>query len=152
MSTVIADCKGFVHVFENAKGSGGTGFYKVKPPIPDAGDGRCLIQGIPIAYQEIVQPTVTLDDRRTLYVFGSAWNEIMLNGVLLLGPDKGNGDMLGSLLSWYDAHRVSKFKAPVELSVGPKSVMAYVTGLRLDAADPNFNRQAFTIIMLTAET
>jgi hypothetical protein len=152
MSTVIADCRGYVHVYSERGGSGSQGFYKLRPDIPSAGGGYCLIQGIPLAYQEIVQPTVTLDDLRTLYIFGSAWNEITVAGMLLLGPNSGGGAMLGSLLSWYDSNRVSKLEGPISLSLGPKSVDAYVTGLRLDAADPEFNKQAFSIIMLTPET
>lgn len=149
MSVVLADCKGHVHAMTFSAGSG---FYKVLPDIPSADGGRCLLLGIPLALQEIVQPTVTLDDKRTLYVFGTAWNEASITGVLLLGDSTTGGAQLQSLLDWYEANRVSVLKGPVKLSLGPKGVDAYVTGLRLDAADPQFNKQMFSIILLVSKT
>lgn len=153
MSTILKDCRGYVHVYSEAGNSSSQGFYKISPEIPSEGGGYCLIQGIPLAYQEIVQPTVTLDDLRTLYIFGSAWNEISLSGMLLLGPNDGGGAIAGALLAWYDTNRVSGSDEgkSVELSIGPKSVQAYVTGLRLEAANPEFNTQSFSIMMLTPE-
>ncbi len=149
MSAILKDCKGHVH-FIPSGGGGGVGFYKLEPKINAAGGGACLILGIPLAYQEIVQPTVTLDDKRTLYVFGSAWSETMINGVLLLGGNRTQGRTLGALLDWYEKNRVSKRPEPVSLSVGSKTIDAYVVGLRLDAANPAINTQNFSIIALTS--
>jgi hypothetical protein len=151
MSVVLADCKGHVHAFSSGPGGSRSGFYAVDPDIPSTGGGRCLLLGIPLALQEIVQPSVTLDDKRTLYVFGSAWNEASLTGVLLLGDSTTGGAQLQALLGWYEENRVSKKRGPVRLSLGPKGVDAYVTGLRLDAADPNFNKQMFSIMLLVSE-
>ena len=149
MSAILKDCKVHVH-FVPSGGGGGVGFYKLKPEIQPAGGGACLILGIPLALQEIVQPTVTLDDKRTLYVFGSAWSETTINGMLLLGGNKTQGRTLGALLDWYEANKVSKRPEPVELSLGSKTINAYVVGLRLDAANPTINTQNFSIIALTA--
>jgi hypothetical protein len=149
MSAVFEDCKGFVHFIPSGSGKG-TGFYKLKPPIPNASGGACLIQGIPLQLQEIVQPVVTLDDKRTLYVFGSAWSETTIMGVLLLGDNKSGGQQLSSLLGWYESNRVSKSKKSVELSLGGKSIDAYIVGLRLEAANPAINTQGFSILALTS--
>jgi hypothetical protein len=149
MSLILKDCKGHVH-FIPSGGGGGVGFYKLDPPIQNASGGACLIMGIPLVYQEIVQPVVTLDDKRTLYVFGSAWTETMINGLLLLGGNRTGGRMLAGLMDWYETNKVSKLRAPVKLSVGGRSVDAYIIGLRLDAANPNINTQNFTLMALTA--
>lgn len=148
MSAILKDCKGHVH-FIPSGGGGGVGFYKVEPTIQPAGGGAVLILGIPLVYQEIVQPTVTLDDKRTLYIFGSAWSETMINGVLLLGGNRTQGKTLVSLLDWYETNRVSKLKGPVKLSVGSRAIDAYIVGLRIDAANPSINTQNFSIIALT---
>jgi hypothetical protein len=97
-----------------------------------------------------VQPVVTLDDKRTLYVFGSAWSETTIMGVLLLGDNKSGGQQLSSLLGWYESNRVSKSKKAVELSLGGKSIDAYIVGLRLEAANPAINTQGFSIMALTS--
>lgn len=144
MSAVIEDCRGTVHMV----GTSGAGFYKLDPDIVVNGDGKCLILGIPLALQEIVQPTVTLDDKRTLYVFGSAWNESSVTGMLLLGKNSGGGGALQDLLSWYETHRVSKSADSVRLSMGTGGVDAYVTGLRLEAADEKFNTQMFSLTLI----
>jgi len=107
--------------------------------------------GIPLAFQEIVQPSVTLDDQRSLYVFGTAWNEASIQGMLLLGDANTKGQQLEQLVSWYNENRVSKKKGPIELSLGTTGVDAYVVGLRLEAADPNYNKQMFSILLLTSE-
>lgn len=152
MSLIIEDCKGHVHVM----GTGGkrgrtTGFYEIEPSIPETDGSKAIILGIPVGMQEIVQPAVTLDDKRTLYVFGTAWNEGSIQGLLLLGESSTKGAQLEKLMSWYEENRVSKKKGPIKLSLGSTGVSAYVTGLRLDAADPKFNKQAFTIMLLTSE-
>ena len=149
MSAILEDCRGHVH-FIPSGGGGGTGFYKMNPSIPAAGGGACLILGIPLQYQEIIQPVVTLDDKRTLYVFGSAWSETMINGVLLLGDNKSGGAIIGSLIGWYEANKVSVKLAPIILSMGGKTVNAYITGLRLADANPVINTQNFSIMALTS--
>jgi hypothetical protein len=75
----------------------------------------------------------------------------MVNGLLLLGDNSSGGRQLELLINWYEAHNVSVPDAkPVSLSLGGKAVDAYITGLRLDAANPNINTQAFTLTALTA--
>lgn len=149
MSTLIDNCAGHVHMF-SSKGNG-VGFLSVKPPIPNSSSGKCLILGIPVNLQEIVQPTVTLDEKRTIYVFGSAWSEASIAGVLLLGDRDGNGEQLRVLADWYDKKRISKFKKPVSLSLGRKPLEGYITGLVLGTADPNFNTMPFTINTLVSD-
>ena len=154
MSLVIENCKGHVHVVGKVYGTAwgrGAGFYKLEPKVEDTEGAKVLILGIPLNFREIVQPTVTLDEKRTLYVFGSAWNEMALNGLLLLGENKTGGAQVEKLLDWYAKNRVSELKDSVQVSLGPAAVKAYVVGLRLEAANPKFNTQAFSIVLLTAD-
>ena len=151
MSLLLEDCKGVVHAISTGGANRSAGFYKIVPELPaDVGGGHCVILGITLALQEIVQPTVTLDDKRALYVFGSAWNEVTLQGMLLLGGSSGIGAIAGALQTWYETNRVSVAKAPVMVSIGTSAgIQVYVVGLRLEAANPEFNTQNFSIILLT---
>lgn len=153
MSLAIENCKGVIHVFSDTGSTkeGGQGFYKLEGNgIPNE-EGLVLILGIPLAFQEIVQPVVTLDDKRTLYVFGTAWNEIQLTGLLLLGPASTKGAQLSALIRWYNENRVSVLRNSIKLSLGTAAINAYVTGLRVDEANPNTHTQAFTVMMVTAD-
>jgi hypothetical protein len=150
MSLILKDCKGVVHALSTGGANRSAGFYSIKPPLPNKGGGYCVILGITLALQEIVQPTVTLDDKRALYVFGSAWNEVTLQGVMLLGGSSSHGAVAGALQAWYEENRVSVSKKSVSVSIGTSAGMqVYVVGLRLEAANPEFNTQNFSIILLT---
>lgn len=144
---MLEECKGHVHVF----GKSSNGFYAMDPMIKEAEGSKVIILGIPLAFAEIVQQTVTLDDRRTLYLFGTAWNQVSVSGILLLGENSTRGDQLSKLRDWYETNRVSVKRGPVKLSIGTSGIEAYVVGLRLDQANPNTNTQMFTIEMMTAD-
>lgn len=149
MSTILFhQCAGVVHV---AMQESSGGFYELDPPLPSNADAKCLIQNAPLSFSEIVQPSVTLDDARSLYVFGSAWSEMSVNGIILLGPDSAGGKILRSFEEWYETNRVSKLMDSVGLSVCDKPYEVFVVGLQLGQADPQFNRQEFSIRMLTAK-
>lgn len=147
MSMLLESCAGHVHVFTQGKGRRGAGFYNIEPNIYSS-SGKCLITGIQMEYREIVQPTVTLDNTRTIYTFGSAWNEASVSGLLLLGDNASGGKAVTDLLSWYEKNNVSALQAPVKLSLADRGVAAFVTGLQVGEVDPNFNKQAFTIMLL----
>lgn len=146
MSTIIESCAGFIHVFPQE--GGGSGFYKLDPALPDAEDGKCIIAGAPISFREIVQPSVTLNDKRTIYVFGSAWAEGSVSGLLLLGKDGSGGQIAGALSAWYEQNRVSKLMAPVTISLAADHQEAFLTGLNFGGTQAEFNKQSFTLSFL----
>jgi len=148
MGLVIENCSGKVHVIDS-KGSGG--FYEIKPRIEDAPESKALILGITLGFQEIVQPTTTLDDWRILYLFGTAWNEMTVSGLLLLGDHTTGGAQLGRLMAWYASNRVSRRRKPIGVSMGDWGVDAYVVGLNLGQANPANNSQPFSIQLLTPD-
>jgi len=161
MMVIESRCKGDVHVFGDLSGgestdgatrAGGTGgFYEIEG-FPTGGSGsKALILGVPLNLQEIVQPSVTLDNKRTLYVFGSAWSTVTVTGILLLGKASTRGALAGELISWFKSQRVGTSLEPVSVSVGTAKFSAYVTGLQLGEANGNTNTQAFTISMLTPD-
>lgn len=152
MAAALENCKGHVHVVtDEADGGQSSGFYAISPPIPEGAGSKVLILGIPLEFQEITQATTTLDDKRILYVFGTAWNSISVAGMLLLGDQKTKGEQLSQLIRWYNTNRVSAKKAPVNVSLGTSGVEAYVTGLQFGQANPQNNTQMFTIMMVTAD-
>lgn len=158
MGLAIENCKGYVHVFgdgassrSNAWGGRG-GFYRLDPEIKNTSGARALIMGVGLEFQEIVQPVTTLDDRRFLYLFGTAWNELTVQGLLLLGDASTSGAQLTALIEWYNSNRVSqKEEGVIDVSLGDASLEAYVVGLSLGQANPSNNSQSFAIRLVTTD-
>lgn len=149
MSAIIQSCDGFVHVFTQP----GSGFLRLSPDLPEGsgGDGgKIIIQATPITMREITQPSVTLNDKRTIYVFGSAWAEGSVSGILLLGKDGTGGALAGSLKGWYETNRISKKKAPITISIASASYTGYLTGMSFGDCEPMYNKQTFTLSFLIA--
>lgn len=146
MSALIESCAGFVHVFPQA--GGGSGFLKLKPALPESDGGRAIIQATPITLREIIQPSVTLNDKRTIYVFGSAWAEGSVSGVLLLGKDGTGGGIAGALQSWYESNRITKSKGPITISIADASYQGYLIGMSFGESMPEFNKQGFSLSFL----
>jgi hypothetical protein len=149
MGLIISACKGKVHVLDFRFGGSNGGFYELEPQIEDASDSKAIIMGVSLEFLEIVQPTTTLDDKRLLYLFGTAWNDLSVPGMLLLGDHTTKGSQLSKLLSWYNSNRVSKRKGPVSVSLGDAGLDAYVVGLSVGTANPNNNTQTFVIRLVT---
>jgi hypothetical protein len=151
MSANIEFCPGRVHIFQQGEGSAGTGFYKLVPPITVA-EGNVLIMGAPLSFREIVQPVVTLDDRRILFTFGSAWSEANVMVKVLLGESSGNGAALGAVQAWYSENRLSKkTTTPCEISIATKGHEAYLVGMSVGQADANYNTQDVTLTFMLSE-
>ena len=152
MSANIEFCPGRVHVFKQGNGNEGTGFYKLNPKIDVGGGGKVLVMGAPITLREIVQPVVTLDDRRILFAFGSAWSEATVLVKLLLGEANSAGAALGSAQAWYSKHRLSKrMKEPVEISIATKAHEGFLVGMSIGQADSNYNTQDVTMTFMLSE-
>lgn len=151
MSANIEFCPGRVHVFKQGEGSEGKGFYKLVPEITATG-GHVLIMGAPLSFREIVQPVVTLDDRRILFSFGSAWSEINVIVKVLLGESSGAGAALGALQAWYSTNRLSKkMTTPCKISIATKAHYAYLVGMSIGQADSNYNTQDATLTFMLSE-
>lgn len=152
MSANIEFCPGRVHIFKQGAGSAGVGFYEVQPPITVPYGSKVLVMGVPLSFREIVQPVVTLDDRRILFTFGSAWSEANVMLKILLGDASGNGAALLALESWYSANRLSKrTTAPCNISIATKAHPAYLVGMTIGQADPNYNTQDVTLTFMISE-
>lgn len=157
MGFLFKNCKGRVHAF----GGSAPSFYSIKPDLRDglvrraavtgAGDTAILIMAVTLDFAEIVQPVTTLDDKRLLYLFGTAWNDVSVSGLMLLGDSSTKGRALATLLRWYNANRVSQRQGPVLVSLGTAGLDAYVVGLSLGQADPENHSQAFIIRLVTAD-
>ena len=153
MGLVIENCKGTVHVISDSIfGAGGQGgFYEVRPVIDSPRGSKALLMSAPLDFREIVQPVTTLDDRRILHLFGTAWNEMSVAGLLLLGGRSTKGEILSTLISWYEDNRVSARQKPIRVSLGTAALDAYVVGLGLGNANPVNNTQPFTLSLVTAD-
>ena len=156
MSLVIQPCAGYVHIMSQDNGGTGKSIYSIDGFSPSvSAEGACFLTGVSLGFSEIVQPSVTLDNARTLYVFGSAWNEVSVSGLLLLGASgsKNCGKILGALTEWYGKNRVGESPKAVGVSMFTAgSINAYVVGLSVGQVNPEYNKQEFAIKLLTAES
>jgi len=153
MATILENCTGDIFVVETSGGGGGEGLVKLSPKLgPEAGGGRILITGMPLTFAEVVQPTLTLDNRRILYVYGSSWNEVSITGLALLGKNSNNGGVLKVLKNYYNDNRVSaKGGGPVKLSIGGMAVDAYLVGMQFGEANAENNTQPFSLQFVTPD-
>jgi len=150
MAATFEVCTGKVFSFQSTAGNGGVGFYKVSPEITTGGDARIFVTGLPLSYAEIIQPVVSMDDRRLIYTFGSAWSEGQISLLLLLGESSTKGQAVNDVIRWYEENRVSKKKGPVQASSGGEGRDVFVIGMQMGAADPNINTQQITILTLAS--
>lgn len=147
MSVVLQNCAGTIHVFgSGTSGGSGIGLFKLKPAIKsNPPESMCFIDSIPASFRDIVQPVVTLDDKRFLYVFGGAWTDATITGRLLLGKHGNQAIQFKNLMDWYKTNRVSKLKKFVQASAGNVPIKAFICGLQVGPVDPNTYIQSFSI-------
>ena len=150
MASTFEVCTGKVFEFQSVAGSGGVGFYKVSPDITVGAGARCFVTGLPLNYQEIVQPVVSMNDRRMLYTFGSAWSEGQISLLLLLGEASTRGQAVNDVISWYEENRVGILQGPVQASSGGEGREVFVVGMQMGAANPEINTQQMTILTLAS--
>lgn len=149
MSVVIENCAGEAHLINAAEYAG---FYAIEPGIIAPEGSKILIMGSSADFLDIVQPSITLDDKRTLYVFGSAWHELRVAGLILLGQASTNGAAIKSLIEWYDENKVSAKQGPIDVSMGTAGLDGFVVGLSVGDPNPVVNTLPFTIRLMTADT
>ena len=152
MSVVIENCAGDSHILVTPSDSDSPGFFAVEPEIEATEGSRVLIMGASADFVDIVQPSITLDDKRTLYVFGSAWHELRISGLLLLGQAETNGDVIEKLIEWYDKNKVSEKKEPIDVSMGTAGLDGFVVGMNIGDPNPVVNTLPFTVRLMTADT
>jgi hypothetical protein len=150
MAATFEVCTGKVYAFQSSAGNGGIGFYKVSPDITTSGGARIFVTGLPLNYAEIIQPVVSMNDRRLIYTFGSAWEEGQISLLLLLGDSSTKGQAVNDVISWYEENRVSNKKGPVQASSGGQGRDVFVVGMQMGASDPNINTQQMTISTLAS--
>lgn len=142
MSEIFAASKGCVYV-PNPKG--GSGSYALQGLSRGSLESPVLILGAGLQDADIILPTSTLNGEKILYTFGTAWGDITVSGVVLLGNAGDSG--LTRVRSWFDSNRTSagdKAKlVNVSTPAGPYKM--YVNAMGLGQPDPVFNTQLFMI-------
>lgn len=129
-------------------GNGGGGLYKFSPSIGQ--EGRILITGGNLDSGDVVVPVTTLSSKRILYTFGEDWGRSMVSGLVLLGPVDEGGEVLGSLISWWETNRATKSSQPVKINIPGKAYDVFVHRLTIGEPDPMFNIQPFSLQLLVA--
>lgn len=152
MSANIEFCAGRVHIFRQGNGSEGTGFYFLDPEITVGSGSKVLVMGAPLTFREIVQPVVTLDDKRILFSFGSAWSEAAVLVKVLIGESSSDGSALRAVQTWYEEHRLSKkMETPVGISIANKANDAFLVGMSIGQADATYNTQDVTLSFMLSK-
>ena len=145
----IQVCRGRVYTFRQGDNNQGVGFYKLEPAISSPGGSKVIIQGADIGGSDITQAVSTLDSKHILYVYGETWDQVTIQGQILLGQDNAAA-ALESVKKWFETNRVSKKQGPVKLSTGSSGGQyeIMVLKLRLGTPDPATHIQPFTLLCL----
>lgn len=148
MGLLINNCQGHVYVLTvgSAGGQDG-GFYSLEPALPD----NVLITSMPLGFIEVMQPVLTLDDKRILYTYGSAWNQLSVACKILLGPSSEGGKLIADVSKYYKNNRLSESSEPIGISMGTAGVDAYLIGMAFGASDPNLNTLDFNLQFVTPD-
>lgn len=143
----IQVCRGRVFTFRQGEGNQGVGFYRLDPGIEVPDGAKVIIVGATVGGKDITQAISTLDSKHILYVYGESWDDIQIQGKLLLGQDNAAAS-LESVKQWFESNRVSKRLSPVKLSTGSSGGQyeLMVEMLQLGTPDPATHIQPFTIV------
>lgn len=144
MGKVIQVCPGRVWTFSQGK-DGGSGMFKLRPEITVSG-GKVILNGPSVGGSEIVQPEATLDRKKFLYLYGSAWTDVAIQGRVLLGESSDARKNMSKLQEYFERFRVSKAKRPIALSSGKKAQEIYLVGLQFGQINPQFHYMDFTLL------
>jgi len=88
-----------------------------------------------------------LDDAIYLLNFGDMVGEITVGGVAFGVTCEGNIEGIPGLLQFYEQNKISKATATkipsVQITIGKKSFVGYLTGLQITVADPVMRTASF---------
>jgi hypothetical protein len=141
--------KGCIYTYDVGSG-GGPGFYSLAG-LPNGKDSVILIQGVDVSVSDLIAPQTTLDDKRFLYLFGKDFGNVVINGLILLGPRGSSAQAYKNITQWFRLARVSENKKPVNVSLpGNTAIKVYIHGLLLGSVDPEFHTQQFVLRGLRA--
>lgn len=141
--------RGCVACVRQSGGSSGTGYRidglstRTCPPI--------IITGVNPSSNDIVQPLVTMDGKKIVYVFGESIGDIVINGEALLGPNAAAGTM-DRVVDFFRSRRLSSGGgSKVNVSAPGGAYKVWITGMGLGSANAEFNTLPFTLTGLIAE-
>lgn len=119
---------------------------------PDLGwDGqRALITRVTVSLRGNFQCLHSVGNQVFIYAFGDRVGEMTISGLAASGScqsDPSHG--LEDVLAWYGQNRISRRSGPVRVSLGVRTAFdGFVTGLTLDASDPNLHLVSFSAQLL----
>jgi hypothetical protein len=142
---VIIPCRGFNYNY-SPDGGGGGGFFKVEDLDSGASKDPILIMSVTVKDDDVVLPVITLENTRVLYTFGAGFGEVSVNGIILLGKAGAAGGAYSTIVNFFNSKRVSKSKAPVNVTGPGASWRIFLLGLTIQDADPQFNTQGFSFV------
>jgi len=141
--SIFGNCKG--KVIDN--GEAGSPLIELSPPIILGGSGLVIMQGADFGGQQVVQPITTLDDSHVLYVFGSAWTDIIIRGRALLGEASEAGANIKQITDYYEDNKITADNPKtIDISMGDDARSAYLVGMQLGAINQEFHYMDFLYI------
>lgn len=151
---ILVPCRGNVYGFNPLSGSevpDAQGFYYVEGLNTSNRTGSAiLIQSVAVEEQDVVLPVVTLNNKKTLYSFGSNFGDIVVTGLLLLGKSGEPGKALSGIIDFFEQYRVSNYNSTVTVSGPDTGWKMFLTGLRVEPAEAITNTQPFALVGRTA--
>jgi hypothetical protein len=125
------------------------GIYKVEGLETKKGSYPLLIKSISWGKRDLLLPVACLNGVKVIYSFGPGFGEVVVRGEILLGPlagGAGGTQNLQGLIDWFEAHRVSKSRRPVKLSIVQQgAVKAYLNTLQIAEPNQEFQTQMFAM-------
>jgi len=148
MSLQFIPSKGCVYVPFRKEGQG---WYKLAGLNAGSAESPILIVGAQLTDSDIVLPITALGDIQIVMVFGRQIGDVQVMGNVLCGEDASSGQSFAAVVSFFNAHRVSKSLTPVSLSLpGGQNYNIFINGLGLAQPDGQYNIQPFIIYGMIA--
>jgi len=132
------------------------GFGSLKfPPLDVGGRSRpFVITRVMISQQDVAQWISTLKNRLYVYSFGQEPGKLAVSGVAFhrICGDEDRGMFSGTirLLDQYDAHCLSARDTPIKISIGERTLEAYLIGCQIDTGTADALLTQFTLSLLYA--
>lgn len=149
MAELFIPSKGCVYIARQSRT--GSGFYSLDPDLKGSEETPILLDGVDGGDQDIVFPVVTLDDKKFLFSMGEDFGRVSVTGMALLGRAEEGGKSFASVVSYFNAHRVSRSLEPITVSYpGDVTQKIYPYSLVVAKPDAEFHIQYFQIQAIVA--
>lgn len=113
---------------------------------------RSLITRVTTAQQGNFQFMHTLGSDIYVYVFGDRIGQMVVSGMSFPRSCEGSANSnlhgLELMLDWYNEHKISARRTPLQMSIGSVVFTSFVIGMTTDVLDPNTRVTQYNLNLL----